>query len=392
MSRSRQSGFAHLVLILVLVAVVLGVGAFAVIRSKRLSKQIGSDSWKSGCKGDQRVMLSHTPMDLADIDTIMPMGLTAGAHVTPIDHLYYYPKAKERDAVPVYAMADGAIIEISERTQMVDTGKNRPAEYRLVFQHSCQTISYFDLVTSLDPDIMKQWKSQKLGTRINVKAGQVIGRIGGQSLDTAVYNLNLTLPGFLHPAMYTSEPWKIHADDFFSYFEDPLKSQFLAINQRKILPYSGKIDYDQAGKLIGNWFIQGTNGYAGPAGDQKPSSNGKGYWTGHLSIHYDPIDGKSIVVSIGEFGDTGQPQAFGVAGNSPDPATISSSSGIVKYDLVAKQPGGAPTQQQDKGTPKTMGVVLFQVQAGEKLKVEIIQGKSSNDVSDFSGATKTYER
>src|SRR3989338_6645233 len=119
---------------------------------------------------------------------------------------------------------------------------------------------------------------------LSLKAGQLIGRIGGQTLDTAVYNMNLILPGFITPKLYDGEFWKIHTDDFFSYFNEPLKSQLLAINPRKTPPLSGKIDYDQPGKLIGNWFKEGSGGYAGVTGNTGVGSNGRGYWNGHLSI------------------------------------------------------------------------------------------------------------
>ncbi len=393
-----QSGFAHILLVIALVIVIIIVAGIAFTKFKKSHDTAGLGDWTAGCTSKDRVTLTHTPMDFADISTVAPMGLTAGAHVTPIDHLYYYPKGKDRDAAAVYAMADGFIVDISERTQNVDSGTSKAGEFRIVMQHSCQTISYFDLMTSLDPAIMKQWKSSKLGVRIPIKAGQVVGRVGGQSLDTAVYNMDLTLHGFIHPAMYAAEPWKVHTDDFFSYFDEPLRGQFLALNPRKIMPYSGKIDYDQPGKLIGNWFVEGTHGYAGPDPKAKVGSSGHGYWDGHLSIHYAAIDGKSIIVSIGRFGAEGQAQAFAVKDNTPDPATIDTSSGLVKYDLIQTAQGGPSPDgdKQDHNAPpaqvRIMGVALFQVLGGEKLKVEVIPGKTAADVSGFSGSAKTYER
>jgi hypothetical protein len=391
----RQSGFAHLILVVLIgLAIVTALG-FAVVAKGKHAKGLGSGEadWKAGCTGADRVTLTHTPMDLADIATIAPMGLTAGAHVTPIDHLYFYPKAKERDAVPVYAMADGYIKDISERTQSTDTGAAKQGEFRIIMQHSCQTITYFDLVTSLDPVIAKQWHAAHLGgLSIPIKAGQVVGRIGGQTLDTAVYNMNLTLPGFIHPAMYEGEFWKIHSDDFFAYFNDPLRSQFLTMNPRKIPPYSGKIDYDQPGKLIGNWFVEGSGGYAGPKNGSQVGSNGHGYWNGHLSIHYDPYDGKSIVVSVGEFGPGGQPQAFSIVGNQPDPAKVTPETGVVKYELTQKDPGAPGAGQFHTTYSRIMGVAVFQVLPGEKLKVELFPDKTAAQVTGFTPAAKTYER
>ena len=392
--KPSQSGFAHIILVLLIVGVLVVAVGIAIKQRTGL----GGDklaSWKAGCTSKDRATLTHAPMDLKDVATVTPVGLTAGAHVTPIDHLYFYPKAKERDAAPVYAMADGYIQEISSREVSVDSGKARPAEYRIVIQHSCQTFTYFDLITSLDPSIAKYAKGFHLGLHIPVKSGQVIGRIGGQSLDTAVYNLDLTLPGFIHPSMYAGEDWKIHTDQFFEYFTGTLKSQLLAMNSRKVPPYSGKIDYDLPGKLRGNWFLEGTNGYGGPKGGEGVGKDGHGYWDGHLAIFYDAIDGKTVTISVGRFGANGQPQAFAVKGNTPDPALVNAASGLVKYELIQKSQGINPNgeqPEQHEGMVSIEGVALFQVLPGEKLKVEIIPGKTAAEVSGFSSASKIYER
>jgi hypothetical protein len=162
---TAERGVAHLLLPILLLIVLAGVAAFVVI--KRTDKSDNAVAgWKSGCKSNERVSLTHLPMDLSDVATVTPYGLTAGAHVTPIDHLYLYPKGKERDAAPVYAMADGYIKEISERTQSTDSGQAKPGEFRIFMQHSCQTFTYFDLITSLDPAIKKQWQDSKFGMHI----------------------------------------------------------------------------------------------------------------------------------------------------------------------------------------------------------------------------------
>lgn len=352
--------------------------------------------WDIGCEDIGRVQMQNSPMNLADVGSIIPLGLVAGAHVTPIDHLYFSPLDfnSPRDAYPVYAMADGYLIDVGVRRQMVDTGAERPPEYRLVFQHSCQTISYFDLVTSLDDSILSQLP--KLATsdysgrvRVPIKAGQLIGRIGGQTLDTAVYNLDLTLPGFISPEMYDAEPWKIHTDDFFSYFDEPLRSDLLALNWRTVEPRSGKIDYDQPGKLIGNWFKEGTNGYGG-AGSYGSGTGSEGYWVGHLAIFYENINPDRIIVSLGNY--NGNPQSFYILGNTPDPATVDVNSGIVKYQLT--EPARYIQKSDLTHTPSTMvqGTVLFQVLSDERLRMEVFPGKTGDQVSGFTSTALMYER
>lgn len=381
-----QSGFGHIIVIILMALAITAAAIFVIKRSATTSKQ-GANEWTVGCKSNDRVSMTHMPMDMADVSSVMPIGLTAGAHVTPIDHLYFYPQAGPRDKYPVYAMADGAIIQVQVRGVNVDSGESRPPEYRIVVQHSCQTISYFDLVTKLDPAIaatVGKLSSNGWNGRIPVKAGQEIGRIGGQSLDTAIYNLSMTLPGFISPELYKGEAWKIHTDQFFTYFNEPLKSQMLAKNPRTVEPRSGKIDYDLPGKLIGNWFKQGTGGYSGRQDQQVGDGTGRGYWSGHLAFFYNAIKPDQINVSIGEF-QNGQPEAFAVVGNTPDPAGISSGSGLTKYDLLK-------VEQSGQVSNNVSGVILVQVQSGEKLKVEVIPGKTAAQVSGFSSAAVTYER
>lgn len=410
----NHKGFAHfgiLILFVVVIVIIVMVGLTVVSRkddkksgplsfiSKAINKSKDNNNsnlgWDKDCQDDDRKPMTHFPMDLKDVQSITPYGMTAGAHVTPIDHLYFYPKAAERDKSSVYAMADGYIIEISSRGVNVSTGEQRPSEYRIVFQHSCQTITYFDLVTKLDDSIIKEIgqlkpNDSKGNLRIPVKAGQEIGRIGGQSLDTAVYNLKLTLKGFIHPEMYKAEAWKIHTDEFFGYFSQELQDQMKPLNIRKVAPLSGKIDYDQPGKLIGNWFKEGTNGYAGPKDLQnKPGSNESGYWNGHLAIFYDAITPTQIDISIGQF--KGKPTAFAVKDNKPDPATISKSNGLTKYELI-QAPNNMHPESKYNGPQPVLGTILFQVLDGEKLKVEVFPDKSSSQVDNFTATATTYER
>ncbi len=394
-TKLNQKGIAHLGLI-VLVIVVLGAVGFAatrVMRDKSNGKQGAGDNRTAECSGKGMVKMTHMPMDMDDVQHVIPIGALAGAHVTPIDHLYFYPKdMKNRDAAPVYAMADGTIISYQERTQNVDQGTSQKGEYRIEIQHNCDIVSYFDLLTSLDDSIKNQLK-QGSGQKIPVKSGQVIGRVGAQSLDTAIYNYGMKLKGFVNPDSYKAEPWKIHTDDFFKYFDDDLKTPMLAKNLRKAEPRGGKIDYDIAGKLIGNWFQIGTNGYAGAKEFQNGNNpgGGKGYWNGHFSIAPDVIDPTITNISFGYY--RGQAAQFSAKVGSADPATVDKSSGVVKYELIqftnpAPSPdGGVMKQSQD-----VQGVVLVQVLDNNQMKMEAFPGKTAAEVSGFTSAATTYQR
>lgn len=351
--------------------------------------------WQKGCTNEARVNMTHLPMQLNDVGNILPLGLVVGGHVTPIDHLYFSPIIfnSPRDKYPVYAMADGYIVEIGTRRQVTGTGEAKQPEYRIIMQHSCQTISYFDLVTSLDAKILEQvpqlqTKDYAGNLRIPIQGGQQIGRIGGQTLDTAIYNYALELPGFISPELYAAEPWKIHTDDFFSYFPSELAAAMNAKNLRQAEPRSGKIDWDQPGKLIGNWFKEGTNGYAGEQGQ----TGVQAYWQGHLHIGYDAIMPSNIWVSLGNF--NGEAKHFYVKGNKPDPAQVDSTSGLVKYELIQPANFMSLTEVQNyrRREGPVQGVILLQVLAGEKLRVEIFPGKTAAQVTSFTERALIYER
>ncbi|MCA9349096.1 hypothetical protein KC878_03050 [Candidatus Saccharibacteria bacterium] len=400
---SRREGFGHVLgfIGLILCASVVVIAGTYVYRkqakqpnnSEEAASSSLDNSWLKDCSSNERVSMQNLPMDIENVDSISPYGLTAGAHVTPIDHLYFYPKNSDRDAFPVYAMADGYIVEVGARGVMVDSGESRPPEYRIIFQHSCQTVSYFDLVTKLDDIIAKQVgdlgsNGSKGSLRIPVKAGQEIGRIGAQSLDTAVYNFSITLPGFIHPEMYESEPWKVHTDDFYSYFSSSLQDKMLSKSTRQAKPYSGKIDYDIPGKLIGNWFKEGTNGYAGVSGSGGGTGS-NGYWVGHLALLYYANDPQYIIISLGDY--QGSPKAFAVKGNTPDPATIGVDSGVVKYELIEAPNGGGGSVSINQNS-QVQATALFQVLENEKLKTEVFPGQSGAEITGFTDKALSYER
>lgn len=409
MKKLNQKGFLIIELLLVaLVIAVIGAIAWRVVsKHKSLStnqtstqgsgQPSGSDprgGIDQDCKGTGTVALTHEPMNMNDVSTILPIGTLAGAHVTPIDHLYFYPKdMTNRDAVPVYAMADGYIVGYQERTQKVDNGAAQKPEYQIFFQHTCSFYTYFDLLTSLDPGLAKQINDKGgKDLHIPVKSGQLIGRVGAQSLDTGVYNFDLALKGFVNPDSYKSELVKLHTDDFFKYFSDPSKSEMLAKNPRKFTPYGGKIDYDIDGKLIGNWFQTGTNGYAGPTAYQgKPGSGGQGYWSGHLAIVPDATHQGVTDISFGDY--LGQATQFSAKAGSPDPSTIGKDSGLVKYEFVAYT-SASPTPTGGFAAPSTqvLGTVLFQLTDTRKLTMEAFPGKTASQISGFTSSSKTYER
>lgn len=368
------------------------------------AKQLGVDN---NCEGSGPVDFTHPPMKPADVAVVLPYGLLAGGHITPIDHMYFSPKDFQSapDTYPVYALADGTIGAIGFRAANVGEGSRqnsaKKGDYRLDIYYNCTFFSYFDLLTSLSPELAAKvpattdtsWHEP---VAIPITAGQEIGRIGGQTLDWAVYNGEVQLPGLLVPEHYDREPWKIHTDyHSLDYFVEPIRSQLMALLGRQAEPRIGKIDYDIDGKLVGNWFQEGTNGYAGNTGSNIQ------YWDGHLALVPDYIDPDLWHFSIGDW--AGKATQFGIEA-TPNPTTVGIEQGLVKYELRHSELFNADTGQTWRGNegpiahPKgrligpVQGTVLLQLIAQRKLKVETFPGKTADQVTGFSDQAKLYER
>ena len=182
--------------------------------------------WEGKCEGTGPVMFNNSPMKIEDINFLMPYGQIVGGHITPIDHMYFYSLKGSggREAYEVLAIQDAFIFNIETREIGVESQQKQEADYRLDMVHTCTFGSYFDLVTKLSPELEKKWKENRNQngdfTGAYVKAGEVIGYVGEQSLDFGVYNYNNPLD-FINPEAYESlEPWKIYTDDPFLYFPD----------------------------------------------------------------------------------------------------------------------------------------------------------------------------
>lgn len=354
--------------------------------------------WSQGhAQGTGTVKFTHSPMRLDAIQNVVPYGLMAGGHVCPIDHGYFFPKTGVK--AEVFAPADGFVVMIAHRTQLRGSTEHQREydDYALTIEHSGTFYTLYDLISSLDETILDQLDASTrsrfanrepgppLHVRIPVKAGQKLGTVAGRSLDFSVVNTQTRLPGFLHPEIYGHYAWRAHMADMFESFDGDLKSQLLTLNVRKTPPFGGKIDFDIAGHLSGNWFRTGSGGYAGDRSDPR------GYWMGHLAFVRHHLDPARIVISIGDF--DGRPRQFAISGNSPDPEKVTAKDGIVKFELVyvpLDNLGRAielPPEMRD-----AQGVALAQVLEGEKLRFEVFPGKSAGQTVGFSEAAKVFER
>ncbi len=393
-----------LVLIIIIVVVAVGLGIFVVKKThifESAAQRAGSELAGGNCSGSGPVALSVSPMKAEDISSIIPMGWMVFQHVTPIDHEYFAPLNWDspRDSYEVRAPADGYITQIQHRTSDYSSFTHGKAtdEYRVIIAYTCTFLSYFDLLTSLSPDIQSQVGTrQYANVNIPVKAGQVIGKIGGQTLDFAVWDTTKTLPGFLVPDHYKAEPHKIHTADPLDYATPELKALMLRLNPRKTEPISGKIDYDRDGTLAGNWFLKGQGGY-GDVG-----SNNLDYWKGQFAFAPNNFDPTLWEISSGAWGENaGQ---FAISPTQIKPDSVGVSSGLVKYELYQVQLLANGKQINSERTingrqtvtakagGQSMGCMLVALTAQREMKAEGFPGQSCENLNSFDNNAKIYER
>jgi hypothetical protein len=367
-------------------------------------QQLAGTHGSPGCMGKGTALIGASLIDLNEIAYIQPMGLMIGGHVTPIDHGYFYVKGAfetpSRQAAVRSPLA-GVITSVTRTSRQGPNGNYD--DYAVTIEATCTFRVRFsnlvDFAGGLGDSVGQLQPNQSATPKYTVKEGELIGYTGqptGNGMDVWVENDNSTLTGFVNPAQYTSaESWKTHVVDLFDYTKEPLKSELLALDMREASPRWGKIDYDIDGKLIGNWFRQGSGGYGGN------KSGGEGYWDGHLSVVPDGNDHSQIVISFGNY--QGQPQQFAVVGNTPDPVTVSQATGLVTYEL-----GQIVTYRGDTGQPwdgrsyipnikakastPPVGTVLMQLAGDRQLKVEAFPGSTAAQVTGFDSGALIYER
>ncbi|MEQ1853915.1 MAG: hypothetical protein ABMA01_20280, partial [Chthoniobacteraceae bacterium] len=353
------------------------------------------------------------PLRLDDIGYIIPLGNMQSGHTSPSDHLYLVPKGAvnnrgqqgqgrrvdDRDFSRLYdvvAVADGFIVMLQWRpnpqggqAKFDPTVFDRAVDLKVFIEHSAHVWSYVDHLIEVDASIMTQvpggvQPGQPVNVRIPVKAGQVIGKVGNQTFDFALIDTSTTRKGFVNAGQFLKrDPQKPHVVDPFDYIAEPLRSELIKKDARKVPPFGGRIDYDIDGRLIGNWYEEGTGGYAG-------LNRRIDYWVGHLSIVYHHLDPKIIVFSIGNY--DGRAQQFWIKGNKPDPAIIGANDGVVKYELIHGQLGSSGQIQKRPDSDVVQGVVLCQLLPDRKLKSETFPGRTAAEVLRFTELAKVYER
>lgn len=363
--------------------------------------RIGQKFSNGACEGSGKKLITASPMKAEDVQMVLPYGTMVGGHVMPTSHQYLEPWDRKlgRDKYEVRAAMDATLYSISRRAQSVESGEQKAEEFQLWFAISCTHFYYYDLMTSLSPDLLDIFEREKrqgdyATLKVQVKAGQVVGRIGGQTLDYGVWDTELpAAAGILVPEHYEWDGFRLYLADPLNYYTDELKAAMLSKYIRTAEPTSGKVDYDIDGKLIGGWFVEGTG--------ERHGGNTPKYWTTHLAIAPEYIDPSVYLISVGDF--AGEEKQFSISRSAPDPKNVGVETGLVKYDLLSLNYLKSDGTQWDRmkftkgvtiinDTYQSQGCVLVQMLETRKLKFEGFKNKKCSAVSGFTANAKIYTR
>ena len=345
-------------------------------------------SFTSACQGTGRKTLTTIPINLDIIRSVWPLGHTGGADVIASeDHDFFF---KNLDTPPnsytVVSPASGVIVMVNEHHTFAPAGGSSGAGYEVMIAHTCTEYSFIFNLSSVDSSVVAGQP---------IVEGQVVGKVGG-SHGFAFAVLDTSHPNqYVVPEHY--EPLKLYGKNAFDYFSDNIKATLEAKSLRKVLPRGGTLGIDQDGKLVGNWQKVESGGFS-----NKPNSGD--YFKNFLSFAYDFIDPEHLRFPLGDY--LGQPRQFGVKNNGPDPATVSVSSGIIKYELVdyhyKNETTGQMNENSDSFDPtnvykpvndeSAIAVLLIQLTGNRTLKLEIFSGKTADQVSGFTNNAQIYER
>src|SRR5205085_5616833 len=162
-----------------------------------------------------------------DLLRIVPQGDMIGDHVTPIDHGYIgvrplgIPNGQrtEADYVPVYAPADGEVLEISLL--------GSPTSIRLVFANGCNTYTVFMVLNRLSgalATLQDDLQSRgRLTPNIRVLAGEEFAVQRDNPIDFAINDQAAWLSDFVAPFSYAEgEAWKPYTVNPWPYFSPDL--------------------------------------------------------------------------------------------------------------------------------------------------------------------------
>jgi hypothetical protein len=338
-----------------LVCLILGLG---------LQSGWGEPAEELGRPRVPAAVFTCSPLALEGIQGITPLGNMdpLGGHVLPTDHIYLNHGNHTNQLV--LAPADGEVYAVREQ-------RFGGAKIEIRFDPH---ISFYLAHVLVDPGL-------RVGSR--VKAGQVLGHPAADTqLDLGATDSRIRLAGFVNPTRYP--PPMLQAISPLALFAEPLRSQLYAKVKREGADKDGRIDFDQPGRLVGNWFQEGLL--------EKDSLGGRPEVAAkQLAFAYDVSRPSEARFAIG--GGFAPAGLYTPLPGGPDPASVSVSSGLVKYEL--RKAGGQPSAAGPSGPGRSsarVGVLLVQLVDEQTLKAEFFADGSPGEIAGFTGQAIVYKR
>lgn len=337
----------------------------------------------------ENVEFNYLPTDLASMLEFGPIGQI---RVVPKAHGGFRLKTFSQEAnIPVYAMSDGIIYQIGKNKLTAPPGF-APDEligweyddYFVRIAISKSASMWYGHVSRLADEILDQSPALQTGygmgteVKIEIKAGDIIGYIGPHpGFDIGLFDFAKPLQ-FLNKSIYGEQ--YMHMQPWTDYLTPALRNQVWAINPRTVEPRGGKINYDIAGTLAGNWFLEGTTEIT--------------QWSKQLvfarhEIYADRIaiaDASPLVDGDGSLNSDKSSFLWFVKGNNPKPEDINVSSGFATYEVADWW------QLLDNASAAPDGTVALQLLDANTLKYEFFPAKTSAQVTNFTSAAKVYKR
>lgn len=297
-----------------------------------------------------------SPIDPARIQFIVPLGnMGPWAHTFPTDHAYIYHHLGTTGfaPIPVVAPAAGTIN---------NTYPGTSGQSKIWVRVNSRYSYYFDHVIL----------AGGFGVGSRIEAGATIGVSDGIAFDFAVTD-QLTKQGFIVPARYGMD--SIYAQSPFPFFVEPIRSALYAKVQRVGADLDGKINFDVAGTLSGNWFEDSLPVVGSTTNDVTVGQR-------QIAFARDVRFPDRQRVSVGGLGLTG---LWGVPPGATDFVAVTPASGMVVYRLLyTGEPGGPPGTDQ-------AGLLLAQLVDGGHLRLEVINDRVATTAS-FTGQARNYIR
>lgn len=358
----------------------------------------GSNGGHSGT-----VPFTISPMNSGDYKTVGPMGNLNPrmGHAFPTDHGgFAFTQNVAGTYYNVYAPAAGTISELTYSENSWPAGSAQTGTYQdwtVKITHTNDFYSTFGHLSSLESSIRAQAGVINPNTptlvSIPVTAGQQIAVCGGRpgvvtGIDWYVADHTAASKSFINLNRYGRMRYSIH---FLDYCTAALKNQYIPllynadaspIVTREAIPLGGKIDFDSAGKLVGNWFHNSITTVEAASSE----------YNKQLAFVYDQYEPTKLRVTFGgPEGAVGSSTistplglwvtTYQIINNQPDPATVNSASGETIYQLRGLEINNEQTIE---------ATLLVKIVDNQTISVEGFSGLVSSP--SFSGNAQTYIR